>query len=360
MASLVSILLIVGTLLQLFGGLYRSNEPIRPCQKRTDSDVYDCSNISEIDNSYGMFIAFIPGPTDPVPAIIKGGHPTLQQRTYPSFKRIQICNRCFPYNYSTVISPKVCKDRSPVDLFILITTVPSAARTRDTIRSTWASYAKNNTADVRYLFLIGTGWNQTGQELIQRESEKHADILQHDYLDSYFNLSLKVLSGFHYVERHCSRAKWIMRGADDIFVSVPDLLAFIRAKGTFLKDNMFGDCLEYGGIVMRSRNNKWFVSGEEWPGWIYPPYCFGTSFIMSFGTMRKVIDMSPNVPYFVMEDVYFGLVLQALGIKVSDQEGFCSLGKKIWPMKRCKHPLRAVHGVTASRMKEYWLSYQRP
>ena len=45
--------------------------------------------------------------------------------------------------------------------------------------------------------MMGVGFSIEEQEVIFNESEKHGDILKENYIDSFYNLSIKVLSGYH-------------------------------------------------------------------------------------------------------------------------------------------------------------------
>ena len=294
------------------------------------------------------------------PAIIKNGHPLLRQRTYPKYPRRERCNQCLLYNYTSLISPQTCRDHGAINLFMLITSIPSAREARNVIRRTWASLTRNNTNDSRYVFLFGRARNVEDQEVLNWESQMYGDILQDGYLDSYFNLSLKVLGGYWYVKNHCPRARWILRTADDVYVNVPALFSLIKAKGSLLKNRMFGMCFQRPVIPIRATRSKYFVTKEEWPEKRYPPYCVGWAFTVSFHTMTQLIEESPNVPYFAIEDVYFGIVLKALKLQVSPQPGFRDAKAREPASAVCngKTPI-AIHQVSPHNMESLWLHCQK-
>ena len=243
-----------------------------------------------------------------IPEKFMKGNAMLRLRTYPRNPRKSKCRKCFAYIYGNVIRPKACDAPGNIQLLVVITTVPSARKTRDTMRETWLSFTKNNTGAVRYMFLIGSGWPANQQNRTLAESKEFGDILQDDYIDSYFNLSIKVMSGFKYGITICKQAKYIMRSADDNYVNIPNVLALLKKEETKIQDKMFGACNGGGQPALRHKSSKWAVTRNEWPADIYSAYCIGTTFMMSQGTTKRLFETAENVPYFVIEDVYFGEV----------------------------------------------------
>ena len=292
-----------------------------------------------------------------VPVEFRTGHPLLSTRTYPRSPRKMHCHECFLYIYENVLRPDSCDAPGDVWLLILITTVPAERELRNAIRQTWLSVTKNNTSSVRYLFLLGTGWPAKEQAIVEEESEEFNDFLQDDYIDSYFNLSIKVLSGFNFGITHCKRAQFIMRTADDNYVNIPNILFLLHRKKRLLQDKIFGECARYYRIL-RSKTSKWAVTLNEWPLSRYPPYCIGTAFLMSRSIMEKVYHASKNVPYFVIEDVFFGEVAQQIGIDLLRVPNMMLPVPNfiMFSQNPCimNNQWRAVHNATAAQQYLIW------
>ena len=293
-----------------------------------------------------------------IPREFWNGHPLLRTRTYPKTQRKSHCNRCFVYIYENILSPKSCDVEGNIELLILITTTPSARHRRQAMRKTWLSQTKNNTVSVRYIFLIGSGWPQNQEYDIKSENSNYGDILQDGYTDSYYNLTLKVLSGFRFVQTNCTRAKNVMRTSDDNYVNIPNILNFLRNLKMRNDDKViFGHCHE-NATVIRDQTSKWAVTKNEWAEDYYPPYCTGTALFMPKQTMEKLYMAAENVTYFALEDVYFGQVAKEIGVRLEHTIHM------IFPMKlrsdshyhQCKtnREWKAIHDVSPKDQYQIW------
>ena len=298
-----------------------------------------------------------------IPKAFRTGNALLRKRTYPKTPRKPKCIGCFAYIYDNVLKPKSCDAPGDIQMLVIITTVPSVRDIRDAMRQTWLSLTKNNTASVRYLFLLGSGWPSEQHAALRKENKQFGDILQDDYIDSYFNLSIKVLSGFKYSTTVCKRAKFIMRSADDNYVNLPNVMPILQKDGKKLKDSMIGHCYPQGTGVLRVKSTKWAVTRNEWPADRYPPYCTGTTFIMTQKSTKKMYDAAQNVPYFVMEDVYFGEVARQCGITIRNYANFlCAVPKFSLKGNQSCHLhqwYRAVHNVSQKQQFLLWKFCQK-
>ena len=283
-----------------------------------------------------------------------GGSPMLKERTYPKKPRVFKCNKCFKYNYDQILKPNSCDAPGAIKLLIMVTTVPSARPQRDALRQTWLSLTRNNTASVRYLFLLGSGWPAKEHSDLSEENQQFGDILQDDYIDTYYNLSIKVLSGFKYSVDICKRAQFISRSADDNFVNLPEILTLLKEDK--VQHPIFGYCKMAGDPVDRRTHSKWAVTKTEWNLPRYPPYCVGTTFLLSWKTMQTLYNASENVPYYVMEDVYFGEVARQTDIKVLDLPHFILNVPRILRSGYCLLPSKwkAVHEVPPQVQFPIW------
>ena len=68
------------------------------------------------------------------------------------------CNNCFNHNFKYVIdNPYICKlysGQTEIELLIIILTVHNNVQQRNALRETWLTHSQNNTANVRYSFLL--------------------------------------------------------------------------------------------------------------------------------------------------------------------------------------------------------------
>ncbi|CAG2238324.1 unnamed protein product [Mytilus edulis] len=143
------------------------------------------------------------------------------------------------------------------------------------------------------------------QHEIEKESKRYMDIIQGNFVDSYRNLTYKLVFSLFWVNNFCKNAKFVIKMDDDIITNIPLVVPYLAEKE---KAGKTSDVLECQTITenspVRERNNKWFVTLEEYPFTKFLPYCAGHSSIMSIDVVRKMYRASKNVPYFWLEDVY--------------------------------------------------------
>lgn len=225
------------------------------------------------------------------------------------------CDSCFKNEYKTILDPcNACAGDNIIDIVAIVTTVPRSVLSRKTIRETWGSWTRNNTSNFRLIFLFGKGWPEKDMYLLANESSQHGDILQEDYRDSYYNLTQKVISGFKWVLRSCSRARFIMRAAEDGFVNVPEVLYLLQMHGSHprFQGYQIGRCLTKVK-VHRWPDYKLYISNDEYADHITPPYALGTGFITSNDLTKRIVSKSKDINFMPVEDAYFGLVLREIG-----------------------------------------------
>ena len=72
----------------------------------------------------------------------------------------------------------------------------------------------------KLVFLLGYPDDERKQEKIQEENEKHQDIVQGDFLDTYHNLSYKAIMGHLWVSEFCDHAEFVVKTDDDMFIDL--------------------------------------------------------------------------------------------------------------------------------------------
>ena len=230
--------------------------------------------------------------------------------------RYTTCRRCFTRDYKMVHLPKgVCdvlpgQNQNDLQLILFVLTKPSDLVVRDRLRQTWLSYTKNNTnPHTRYVFVLGRARSQDTQLQIDQEQLTHNDIVQQDFKEAYNNLTLKTMLGVEWTTSYCSRAQFIQKVDDDVFVNIPRVLKLLPR----LKSNvgLFGRCF-YGKTPSRGGTWKWRMPVQAYEGTRYPAYCNGPSYILRMSAAQEIIRISPNIPFFRIEDVYIGLCLRAV------------------------------------------------
>ena len=117
------------------------------------------------------------------------------------------------------------------DIYLsVIVLVKSAAinfERRNSIRKTWGSPGNCNNATIRTVFLIGLTSDKTAQLKIRKENDRYQDIIQGDFIDSYFNITLKTLMGLKWAYLFC-KSDYYLFADDDYYISTKNLLLFLK------------------------------------------------------------------------------------------------------------------------------------
>lgn len=134
------------------------------------------------------------------------------------------------------------------DLVILILSAPGNIEKRNAIRESWVKLKDRKSyfdrahgkIPVKYYFVIGdAGLNVILQNKLGREQGRHYDILMLPVVDSYGNLTLKVLKSFEWINDQFDVGvsfKYVLKCDDDSFVYLNLLMEeLLELEKLFLK-----------------------------------------------------------------------------------------------------------------------------
>ena len=212
-------------------------------------------------------------------------------------------------------------------LNILITSAPRNFRQRSVIRQTWCSNNSTSTvlpssagahfskhSTIRCIFLLGKSLSVNIQKAVDVESKQHQDILLGTYLDSYRNLTLKVLQGLSWSNQFC-RSSYVLKTDDDCFVNVPVLRSVLQSQSSH--KNLYAGYVmedEDKRVVIRDPYSKWQVSPQDYAPRNYPPYASGSGYLLSQDLVEIIISLYPTTYLIPIEDAYIGILLNMVGI----------------------------------------------
>jgi len=117
-----------------------------------------------------------------------------------------------------------------VTILILVASAPSHFLARNAVRETWGKRDELEKNGIRLAFVLGVTHNDTVEEELMEEEDKHGDIIQEDFIDSYHNLTLKTLAMLKWVNLTCpirnetSYPQFILKTDDDMFTNIHRLL----------------------------------------------------------------------------------------------------------------------------------------
>ncbi|CAH1789161.1 unnamed protein product [Owenia fusiformis] len=282
---------------------------------------------------------------------INGNH-FVNQSANTSKVRPDKCNSCFPKFTYIYKNKNLCStyDSKHIKLLVIIFTIHNDVKTRNTLRKTWLSISNNNTGELRYVFLLGkhTRKNNWNIEAL-KEAKTHGDILIKDFMDVYRNLTLKTMSGLQWAVEFCSNAEYVMKTDADMWVNTPRLLHFLDSFK--IKNEIIGSCFSKA-MPVRKKTSKWYVSMQQYPFKYFPEFCSGTGYVTTMQVVKDIVKISPNTPYFHLEDVYIGLCMKALKYKLRSVKGFNRYKMKF---SACEYQkLITSHHIPQSDIEKAW------
>ncbi|XP_053406081.1 beta-1,3-galactosyltransferase 1-like [Mercenaria mercenaria] len=269
------------------------------------------------------------------------------------------CNKCFTPNVSYLINNEnICRNDEPdktIDILILISTVSDHFEIRQTLRSTWLSFTRKNTANVRYAFLLGDRSDTVVQTSDIKENAKHKDIVKGNFVDSYRNLTYKTILGLQWAVSFCSSARFVLKTDEDVFVNIPNILKLIYNESEDLDKTLVGHCTSVQPVE-RSASSKSYIPKSMYTNDTYLPFCSGTGYISSMVLIKDIYNVSINVTFFPLEDVYIGICAKVLRAKLKDIKGFASdTPKRNHCIVKDKN-IYTIHKVSSSELKYIWTS----
>ncbi|XP_068129592.1 beta-1,3-galactosyltransferase 2-like [Hyperolius riggenbachi] len=286
----------------------------------------------------------------------KDSQQPVNNQTYPAFRHPLAPPYPYPYMY-LINQPDKCKDRAPFLIMLVIGKVHDL-ETRHTIRATWGNES-NYDVDVLRIFLLGFSdfVSDRTQMMLEEESEAFKDIVQQDFMDTYYNLTLKTLLGMEWVTKFCPKASYVIKIDNDMFLNVDYLVHKLLHPKLPVRQNYFTGLIVSGTGPSRQKESKWYVPEEIYPNDTYPPYCSGPGYVFSADMAEKIYDISQRIRINPMEDCFMGICLHELHIPPTPSPQYIFNGHYI-EYNRCQfHKLITVHHYSSDQLRSIWSDF---
>lgn len=257
------------------------------------------------------------------------------------------------YSYNFIKNPKSkCNNVDELKLVYLVKSQRSNFEQRRAIRKSWGYEHRFSDVEIRTVFLLGIEdeTNIKTEEKINEEFKKYNDLVQADFLDSYFNNTIKTMIGFKWAVKFCANTQFFMFVDDDYYVSTKNVLRYVRNPTNYpqyvlnsehhlklkMKRRKLNDIFDYelpadvrlySGYVfssspLRHRISKWYVSLEEYPYDRWPPYVTAGAYILSKEALIDMYYTSYYTKHFRFDDVYVGILAYKAKIEPFHSEYF--------------------------------------
>lgn len=238
----------------------------------------------------------------------------------------------FIYPYINIHQEKCTlrNDESIRLVYIVKSSVNNFAR-RKSIRNTWGFENRFSDVNIRTVFLLGINPENPPdlQEKLAKEIAEHKDIVQADFIDSYFNNTAKTMMGLHWAFTYCKDASYFFFADDDYYISTRNVLRFLRDPvnyPTYLQKyvvqavNQYQDEL-YAGFVFRKSSpirwvfSKWYVDLNEYPYSHWPPYVTAGAYVLSRFSLEYLYYASIYTYCFRFDDIFLGMAAKKAGLE---------------------------------------------
>nr|XP_020468119.1 UDP-GlcNAc:betaGal beta-1,3-N-acetylglucosaminyltransferase 7-like [Monopterus albus] len=284
------------------------------------------------------------------------------QHLNPRFHQFVLHRHCryFPMRIN---HPEKCV-KEDVHLLMVVKSVIEQHDRREAVRKTWAKERTMDGKKIKTLFLLGSPVagkdTHNLQKLIEYEDQIYGDILQWDFMDTFFNLTLKEVNFLKWFDIYCSGVQFIFKGDDDVFVNTYNLLEFIHTRVEERKevDLFVGDIIS-NATPIRNKKSKYYIPKELYDA-PYPPYAGGGGFLVSAQLARKLFVASEELQVYPIDDVFLGMCLQKLKLAPERHQGFKTFGiTRLKPSSMNNEPcfyknLIVVHKLSPQELIEMW------
>lgn len=255
-------------------------------------------------------------------------------------------------------------------LLLAIKSSPGNYERREIIRKTWGQERTYAGVNIRRLFLSGRAANardaRKTNQLLKIESEENGDILQWDFHDSFFNLTLKQVLFHSWMEARCPGVRFVFNGDDDVFANTDNIIHYLLGVPGAGDEHLFVGQLITNVGPIREKWSKYYVPEQVTASKSYPSYCGGGGLLMSGYTSRTIYKESLGIELFPIDDVYLGMCLEKAGLKPSSHMAIRTVGVHV-PSSRLESfdpcyykELLLVHRFVPYEMLVMWRAIHRP
>uniref|UniRef100_A0A8C2I9Q3 Hexosyltransferase n=1 Tax=Cyprinus carpio TaxID=7962 RepID=A0A8C2I9Q3_CYPCA len=148
--------------------------------------------------------------------------------------------------------------------------------------------ARNAIRTVLTLFLVGLTGGAEAQQQLEEESRQHRDLVQSNFVDSYFNLTIKTMVIMDWLATRCPQAAYAMKVDSDMYINVENLMSLLLSPNTPRQNYITGHLMR-NEVVIRDKNSKWYVVEELYPERKYREDAY-------VGACLKQLGVAPSSP----------------------------------------------------------------
>ena len=123
---------------------------------------------------------------------------------------------------------KAMANQPNIDLVIFVKSAVTHFDKRAAIRNSWGGKTSLKDIRIHTLFTLGASKDIETQDKIRKENSRYKDLIQGDFIDAYFNNTIKTLMSFQWAYKFCNHSKFYFFVDDDYYVSTKNLVLFLK------------------------------------------------------------------------------------------------------------------------------------
>ncbi|XP_008304043.1 UDP-GlcNAc:betaGal beta-1,3-N-acetylglucosaminyltransferase 3-like [Stegastes partitus] len=257
-----------------------------------------------------------------------------------------------------------------VFLLLVIKSPPVNYGRRDVLRKTWAKERLQNGVWIRRLFITGTAGDGLEKKRLNKflklEQHENNDILQWDFVDAYYNLTLKQILFLEWMDRNCPHVRFLMNGDDDVFAHTDNMVMYLKSlKVNDGSKHLYTGQLRTNQAPIRDENDKYYVPVQVYESGSYPDFCSGGGFLLSGYTAHVIYNMSQSITLLPMDDVYIAMCVDKAGLRPESHMGVKAFGHRgpssTDPLDPCYFKeILLAHGFSPLNLYVMWNSLYDP
>ena len=176
---------------------------------------------------------------------------------------------------------------------------------------------------VKVLFIIGKDLRPEINDEVSQEAKEHQDIIRGNFVDHYFNMTIKNIFGKVKINALC-KFKYLLKADDDVFLNFPVILLNLNKLkennsrlylGWPCKGGLFSYPHVFKGRVFQQRLENFNFTLPDYPFPLAPSYGYGFTYILSESSVDALVTEYKYIPYIrIIDDFYVAYVLSRLGI----------------------------------------------
>ncbi|CAD7013010.1 unnamed protein product [Ceratitis capitata] len=235
------------------------------------------------------------------------------------------------YDYTLIKNASEVCEVSP-RLAIIVKSALQNINRRNVIRRTWGYDRRFSDVQIRRVFLLGVSDDPKTDYIVREESSKFKDIVQIDFVDTYFNNTIKTLMGMQWALKYCN-SEYFFFVDDDYYVSTKNLLKFANNPSFYPKSRQniaaqeHEDSDLFAGFVLqtpphRHKFSKWYIPLSEYPFDLWPPYITAGAFVLNRNALLKLFTAAINIKKFRFDDIFLGIAALKANLTLTHCEMF--------------------------------------